>query len=76
MTRSGNAPDSPKNNQWLILAASLLYTTVASYFAMNRDDGKSVLESIKANTEAISQVRERVRAVEVMLDGLERREAR
>lgn len=69
MRRSGDAPAGPKNNQWLILGASLLYTTIASYFAMNRDDSK-------VTTEQVSQVRERIRAVEVRLDGLERREGR
>jgi hypothetical protein len=64
----GSAPNNSKNSQWLILGASLLYTTIASYAAMNRDDTKAVSDLIRANIEAISQLRERVRAVEVRLE--------
>lgn len=74
MTRGGDAQTSPKNSQWLILGASLLYTTIASYVAMNRDDSAAVTALIRANTEAISQIRERVRAVEVLIERLDRRD--
>ena len=74
MSRGGDAPNSAKTSQWLILGASLLYTTIASYVAMNRDDSAAVTALIRANTESIAQLRERVRAVEVLVERRDRNE--
>lgn len=60
MNKSGDAPTNSKSSQWLILAASLIFTAVSAYVAMNRDDTRELTRAVQAIDSRVTTIEARM----------------